>query len=47
MPDYEQMYYDLFNYVSRAIEILQKGQQECEELYMGADNNKNEAENEQ
>ena len=47
MPDYEQMYYYLFNHLSKAIEILQNCQQECEELYMGADNDEDVIEDEQ
>lgn len=37
MTDYKSMYYALFNRVSKAIEDLQKIQQETEEMYMSAD----------
>ena len=34
MPDYEKMYFELFNRVSDAIEILQKAQQDAENAYV-------------
>lgn len=36
MAQYKDPYIRLFNQVSQTIEDLQKVQQECEELYMGA-----------
>lgn len=36
MPDYQQLYLHLFRAVTRAIDILLKAQQECEELYLSA-----------
>ena len=47
MPAYKQLYYQVFNEVSKAIEMLQRGQQECEELYMNGDGNEDEAGKEQ
>lgn len=38
MPDYERMYYYLFNHLSKVIEMLQNCQQACEQMYIGADN---------
>lgn len=37
MSLYKKMYYQLFNDVSRAIELLQKSQQRTEELYLQED----------
>ncbi len=34
MPNYETMYYALFNSLTDAIEILQKAQQEGEQLFI-------------
>ncbi len=34
MLDYAEMYYRLFNAITRAIEILQQAQQDAEELYI-------------
>jgi len=36
MPDYEAMYKKLFNAQTDAIRILQKAQQETEEIYISA-----------
>lgn len=36
MPNYRQLYLHLFRAVTRAIDILVKAQQECEELYLAA-----------
>ena len=35
MPDYQRMYLGLFNAVTDAIELLQKAQQDAEEIYIG------------
>ena len=35
MTDYKQMYFDMFNAMSEAIEILQKAQQAGESSYIG------------
>lgn len=34
MPDYKAMYFDLFNSVTDAIEILSKAQKRAEEMYI-------------
>ena len=34
MPDYKEMYLQLFNSVTDAIELLQKAQQDAEESYI-------------
>lgn len=34
MPDYQRMYRGLFNAVTDAIELLQKAQQDAEEIYI-------------
>lgn len=34
MEDYKEMYYELFNAISDAIELLQKAQQKTEEMYI-------------
>ena len=34
MSLYKEMYVELFKYTTKAIELLQKGQQESERLYM-------------
>ena len=34
MPDYKQMYFDLFNAVTSASKILQQAQQDGEEAYV-------------
>lgn len=34
MPDYEKLYHKLFNDITDAIEILQKAQENAEEMYM-------------
>lgn len=34
MPDYQKMYLGLFNAVTDAIELLQKAQQDAEEIYI-------------
>lgn len=36
MPDYPKMYKRLFQSVTQAIEILQKAQQDTEEMYISA-----------
>ena len=36
-PDYKAMYFSLFRSVTKAIDLLQNAQQECEELYLAAD----------
>lgn len=38
MPDYKQMYYNLLNETSNAIERLQKAQQRTKELYLSSEN---------
>jgi hypothetical protein len=37
MPDYKSMYIKLFNRVTDAVEMLQKAQQEGEEVYAGSE----------
>ncbi len=39
MPDYQQMYYRLFRANEKAIWLLIQAQQECEEMYLAAENN--------
>ena len=34
MPDYQRMYLGLFNAITDAIELLQKAQQDAEEIYI-------------
>lgn len=34
MEDYKKMYFELFNAISDAIELLQKAQQKTEEMYI-------------
>lgn len=36
MPDYAKMYYQLFHAMTESIEILQRAQQDTEELYLSA-----------
>ncbi len=36
MPDYKVMYFDLFNSVTKAIEILCDAQKKAEEAYINA-----------
>ncbi|MBD5085084.1 MAG: hypothetical protein HDT33_08565 [Clostridiales bacterium] len=36
MADYQEMYIRMFQAATQAIEILQKAQQDCEELYISA-----------
>lgn len=40
MPDYAKMYRHLFNSQTDAVKILQKAQQETEEMYMSAPDTK-------
>lgn len=35
MPNYQKMYYVLFNTITNTIRILQDAQKEVEELYLG------------
>ncbi len=37
MPDYQKMYFNLFNAVTHAMDTLQKAQQKCEETYVSGD----------
>ena len=37
MPDYKELYFKLFRATEDAIRILVEAQQECEELYLVAD----------
>ena len=37
MPDYKKMYFELFNSVTNAIELLQKTQQAGEQRYIEGD----------
>ncbi len=37
MPDYRELYFKLFRATADAIEILEAAQQECEELYISAE----------
>jgi len=34
MPDYEKLYYKLFNEITETIECLQKAQLDAEEMYL-------------
>lgn len=34
MPDYKEMYFKLFRATTKAIDILEVAQQECEELFL-------------
>ena len=45
MPDYKTMYFDLFNSVSDAIEILSEAQKRAEELYINSQENEEETKN--
>lgn len=36
LPDYEKMYYTLFNSITDVIEILKKAQSEAEQYYLSA-----------
>lgn len=36
MADYKEMYIRMFRAATQAIEILEKAQQDCEELYISA-----------
>ena len=38
MPDYEKMYYELFNKITDAIEILKQAQKNAEEKFVSSDN---------
>ena len=42
MNEYKEMYYKLFNEVSKVIEQLQEIQQKTEEMYMNADSEESE-----
>jgi len=44
MADYKTMYYKLFNSLSDAIEILQKAQQEGEDIYINSPDDEDEYE---
>ena len=37
MPDYKEMYLKLMRETEKAIRILEKAQQDCEELYLQSD----------
>jgi hypothetical protein len=37
MPNYEAMYFELFNKITDAIELLQKAQLDAEESYISGD----------
>lgn len=37
MEDYKAMYFKLFNETQKAIELLQKAHQDCEELFLSAE----------
>ena len=39
MPDYKTMYKELFKAVTEAIDILQKAQIECEDIYINSSEN--------
>ncbi len=39
MPDYKQMYIQLFNKVSSAVQILQEAQLDCEAMLLAEENN--------
>ncbi len=38
MPDYKEMYLTLFRVCEQAVQVLIKAQQECEEMYIDANN---------
>ncbi len=40
MPDYKEMYLTLFRACEQAVQVLIKAQQECEEMYIDANNPK-------
>ncbi len=40
MEDYKKMYYELFNKITDVIENLKRIQQEAEEIYLSADEDK-------
>jgi len=44
MPDYKAMYYRLFNTYTDVIEMLQKVQQETEEMYINSEDDEEESE---
>ncbi len=37
MANYKEMYVQLFKETTKAIELLQKAQQQCEELYLNSE----------
>lgn len=41
MPDYEKMYFELFNAVTSAISKLQDAQKICEEIYIETGEDRN------
>ncbi len=41
MENYKEMYRELFIAVTKAIEILQKAQQKCEEMYISVEGKEN------
>ena len=46
MPDYKSMYFDLFNSITDAIEILSKAQKKAEEDFINAfENEENQVKN--
>ena len=45
MPDYKSMYFDLFNSVTDAIEILSEAQKKAEETYVNSSENEEQAKN--
>lgn len=40
MVDYKKMYFHLFNETQKAIEIMQKAHQDCEEMYINGEETK-------
>lgn len=36
MPDYEKMYFELFNAISRSVEVLNSAQLATEDIYMSS-----------
>ena len=45
MPDYKSMYFDLFNSVTDAIEILSEAQKRAEETYVNSSENEEKTKN--
>ena len=45
MPDYKAMYFELFNSITEAVEILCDAQRKAEEIYINSAENDEESDN--